>query len=47
VSDEAFPVIGEFFPKFQMRDIDAGHWVISEKPHEFIQCVEEFLDSDT
>lgn len=36
VSDEAVPVIGSFFPKFRMVDVDAGHWVISEKPEEFI-----------
>jgi len=29
------PVIGRFFPRFQMSDIDCGHWVVSEKPEEF------------
>lgn len=37
VPDEVLPTIGQFFPKFRMADIDAGHWVISEKPEEFRQ----------
>lgn len=41
VPDESLPVIGEFFPLFQMADIDAGHWVISESPEAFRQG--EFL----
>ncbi|TVY49521.1 Abhydrolase domain-containing protein [Lachnellula occidentalis] len=40
VPDEALPIIGQFFPRFVLADIDAGHWVISEKPEEFRQ---EFL----
>ena len=35
VADEMLPVIGRFFPRFQMSDIDCGHWVVSEKPEEF------------
>jgi pimeloyl-ACP methyl ester carboxylesterase len=37
IPDEALPIIGQFFPKFELADIDAGHWVISEKPEEFRQ----------
>ncbi len=33
--DEALPIIGQFFPKFQLADIDAGHWLISEQPEAF------------
>ncbi|ETS76722.1 hypothetical protein PFICI_12109 [Pestalotiopsis fici W106-1] len=43
VPDEAIPLIGRFFPRFQMVDIDAGHWVISEKPEPFLKAVIEFL----
>lgn len=43
VPDEAIPIIGKFFPKFQLVDIDAGHWVISEQPEAFRQAVVEFL----
>ncbi|KAK9453072.1 Alpha/Beta hydrolase protein [Dipodascopsis uninucleata] len=43
VPDEAIPTIGLFFPKFVLKDVDSGHWVISEKPAEFVEIVEEFL----
>ncbi|KAK9426572.1 putative AB hydrolase-1 domain-containing protein [Seiridium unicorne] len=43
VPDEVIPLIGRFFPKFQMVDIDAGHWVISECPEPFLKAVIEFL----
>lgn len=35
VPDEALPIIGRFFPKFRLVDVDAGHWLISEQPEEF------------
>lgn len=35
VPDEVLPVIGQFFPRFRLVDIGAGHWVISEQPEEF------------
>jgi hypothetical protein len=35
VADEMLPTIGRFFPRFQLRDVDCGHWVISEKPEDF------------
>ncbi|KAI9841909.1 MAG: hypothetical protein M1837_000295 [Sclerophora amabilis] len=35
VADETLPVIGRFFPRFEVRDIEAGHWVISENPEGF------------
>lgn len=44
VPDEVIPIIGRFFPCFRMKDIDAGHWVISEKPHEFKDAVVEFMN---
>ncbi|EMD67680.1 hypothetical protein COCSADRAFT_291911 [Bipolaris sorokiniana ND90Pr] len=43
VSDETLPIIGRFFPRFELVDIDAGHWVTSEKPEQFINAVVEFL----
>ncbi|KAI1188838.1 alpha beta hydrolase fold family [Nemania serpens] len=43
VPDEAIPIIGRFFPRFELADIEAGHWLISEKPAEFVKCVTEFL----
>ncbi|CAN8095716.1 unnamed protein product [Discula destructiva] len=43
VPDEVLPVVGQFFPRFEVVDIDSGHWVISEKPEEFRQAVVRFL----
>ncbi|KAF6824522.1 alpha beta fold family [Colletotrichum plurivorum] len=44
VPDDVLPIIGQLFPKFRLVDIDAGHWVISEKPEEFLRAVVEFLN---
>ncbi|GAP87646.1 putative abhydrolase domain-containing protein [Rosellinia necatrix] len=43
VPDEAIPVIGRFFPRFSLVDVEAGHWLISEKPADFLKTVIEFL----
>jgi len=37
VPDEVIPVIGQFFPKFELVDVEAGHWLISENPEAFRQ----------
>jgi pimeloyl-ACP methyl ester carboxylesterase len=37
VPDELLPLIGEFFPRFRLVDVDAGHWLISEQPEAFRQ----------
>ncbi|KAG8420408.1 hypothetical protein J3459_011095 [Metarhizium acridum] len=37
VADDVLPAIGEFFPRFRLVDIDAGHWLISEQPEAFRQ----------
>ena len=43
VSDEVLPIVGRFFPRFKVQDVDCGHWVISEKPEEFKNGVIDFL----
>jgi len=43
IADDMLPLCGRFFPNFELADVDAGHWVISEKPEEFRQAVVEFL----
>jgi pimeloyl-ACP methyl ester carboxylesterase len=35
VADDVLPLIGRFFPRFKLIDIDCGHWVVSERPKEF------------
>jgi len=44
VADETVPVIGRFFPRFEMLDVDAGHWVMSEKFEEFRRGVGEWVE---
>ena len=39
VSEKRLPAVKHFFPNAQIAGIDAGHWVISEKPEEFRQGV--------
>lgn len=35
VPDSAMPAIQRFFPKAQVADVEAGHWLISENPEAF------------
>lgn len=35
VADDVLPLIGRFFPRFELRDIESGHWVISERSQDF------------
>ena len=37
IADDMLPLIGRFFPRFELFEIDCGHWVISEKPDAFRQ----------
>jgi pimeloyl-ACP methyl ester carboxylesterase len=37
VPDEVLPLIGQFFPRFRLVDVEAGHWLISENPEAFKQ----------
>lgn len=37
VADDVLPLIGQFFPKFRLVDVKAGHWLISENPEAFRQ----------
>lgn len=46
VPDEIIPDIGKYFPKFDVRDIDSGHWVISEKPTEFMETLVDFIEKN-
>ncbi|OKL57197.1 hypothetical protein UA08_07660 [Talaromyces atroroseus] len=43
ISDRKLPACKKFFPNAQIVGIDAGHWVISEKPEEFRQAVLKFF----
>jgi pimeloyl-ACP methyl ester carboxylesterase len=49
VADETLPLIGRFFPRFELLSLDCGHWVMSERFEEFrtgfgewvARCVDE------
>jgi pimeloyl-ACP methyl ester carboxylesterase len=43
VPDETLPIIGRFFPRFELAEIEAGHWVISENAETFRKTVVEWL----
>ena len=44
ISDEVLPTIGRFFPKFELADVEAGHWVVSEKPADFREKVVAWME---
>lgn len=44
VPDDVIPEIGRFFPNFEIRDVKAGHWLISENPNDFVDVVTEFVN---
>lgn len=44
VPDDFLPAIGQFFPRFELLDIDCGHWVISEEMEQFRAGVREWFE---
>lgn len=44
VPDDVIPDIGNYFPNFELVDIDSGHWVISEKPDAFMNALCDFIE---
>ena len=44
VSDETLPLVGRFFPRFELLDCDCGHWVMAEKFEEFRAGVVEWIE---
>lgn len=44
IADEFIPDIGRFFPNFEIRDLDAGHWVNTEKPQECADLIIDFVE---
>lgn len=41
INDDAIAEMRKLFPQTEVRSIDSGHWVISERPHEFMAvCVD-------
>jgi len=44
IADDVLPLIGQFFPRFELADVDSGHWVTSEQPEAFVRIVVNFLE---
>ncbi|KAG7814273.1 hypothetical protein KL921_000547 [Ogataea angusta] len=45
IADEYLASVGLFFPNFVVKDVDAGHWLISEKPKEFVSLVTNWVQT--
>lgn len=43
IADDTLPLIGRFFPKFELLSFKSGHWVMSEKFEEFRQGFVEWV----
>lgn len=43
VKDSALPIIGKFFPHYEMVTLNTGHWVHAEDPKGFSKAVTDFL----
>ena len=39
VADNTLPAVGSFFPRFELKDVEAGHWIVSENPQAFKEGV--------
>ncbi|KAI5962280.1 uncharacterized protein KGF55_003356 [Candida pseudojiufengensis] len=44
IPDDIIPEISNFFPNFEIKDIESGHWVISEKPKEFMEVIVDYIE---
>lgn len=44
IPDDVIPDIGRYFPDFEVRDVRAGHWLISEKPQEFRKILVDWIE---
>ena len=44
VADEWLPLIGRYFPKFELMTLDSGHWVMAEKFEEFRKGVVDWME---
>ncbi|CDO92268.1 unnamed protein product [Kluyveromyces dobzhanskii CBS 2104] len=44
IADEFIQDIGRFFPNFEVRDVDAGHWLNTEKPQECADLICDFVE---
>ncbi|VEU23083.1 DEKNAAC104285 [Brettanomyces naardenensis] len=43
LADEYLESVAKFFPRFEIRDVESGHWVTSENPSAFVGAVSEWI----
>ncbi|KAL1958325.1 hypothetical protein VTO42DRAFT_4642 [Malbranchea cinnamomea] len=43
IREKSMPYIQKFFPNWQLENVEAGHWLISENPEAFKSAVVSFL----
>lgn len=46
INHRNIPLIEKYFPNSKLESLDTGHWVHSEKPHEFLEMVTKFVRED-
>ena len=44
VADESLPLIGRYFPKFELLSLDSGHWVMAERFEDFRRGVGDWIE---
>ncbi|AGO13511.1 AaceriACL180Cp [[Ashbya] aceris (nom. inval.)] len=44
IADDYLPTIGSYFPSFELRDIEGGHWINSQQPQLCADHIVDFLD---
>lgn len=44
VPDDYLPAIALYFPNFEVKDLDCGHWVLAEKPKESVELIVDFVE---
>ena len=44
VADEALPLVGRFFPQFELVSLDCGHWVMAERFEDFRTAFVEWCE---
>ncbi|KAJ1850322.1 hypothetical protein LPJ73_003503 [Coemansia sp. RSA 2703] len=47
VKPEAYPAIERYFPKYEVSELDTGHWVHAEMPQEFMALVVDFVNKNS
>ncbi|BGP20566.1 hypothetical protein JCM10213_003828 [Rhodosporidiobolus nylandii] len=43
INSRNIPLIKQFFPNSQLETLETGHWVHAEKPKEFVDLLDKFL----